>query len=189
MQPREISIRSLSASSVFGVSIVECGTSKYGEISLRDMGCWMTTLEFSAASARGPCTEGTKKPGSRAAASRNSCRERPDWSRPAIAGTSLSPSPSAKRSTNGASAAGFIRAMSPPTSSSGCRSSRSALRAGIRAAPRVFTMLTMSISHERDQASSPKSESGAPVSNVTAGSPSSKKNLSQTRSGTRLKSR
>ena len=37
----------------------------------------------------------------------------------------------------------------------------------------------MSISHESDQASRPKSESGVPVSKVTAGSPSSKKNRSQ----------
>ena len=50
-------------------------------------------------------------------------------------------------------------------------------------------MLTMSISQESDQASRPNSESGVPVSKVTAGSPSSKKKRSQTRSGTRLKSR
>ena len=42
-----------------------------GAISLRDIGCWTTTLPFSAASARGPCTAGTKKPGSAAAAARN----------------------------------------------------------------------------------------------------------------------
>ena len=48
VQPREISIRSLSASSVRGVRIVVCGTSKAGVISLRDIGCWMTTLPLSA---------------------------------------------------------------------------------------------------------------------------------------------
>ena len=92
-------------------------------------------------------------------------------------------------STKGASAAGFIRAMSPPTRRIGSPSPRISRRAGIRAASRVRTMLTMSISQESDQASRPNSDSGVPVSKETAGSPSSKKNRSQTRSGTRLKSR
>ena len=132
VQPREISISSLSASSVRGVRIVVCGTSKVGVISLRDIGCWITTFAFSAASARGPCTAGTKKPGTR----RRRREERrpgpgPTSSSSAIRGTSRSPSPSAKTSTKGESAAGFIRAMSPPTSSSGWRSSRRSRRSGI----------------------------------------------------------
>ncbi len=166
-----------------------CGTSKAGVISVRDIGCWTTTFPLSAASARVPCTAGTKNPGCAAAASRNSSRVKPEASHFAIGGTSRSPSPSAKTSTNGASAAGFIRAMSPPTSRIGCRSSRFSRRAGMPAAARVFRMLTMSISQERDQARRPKSESGAPVSKVAAGPPSSWKKRSQTRSGTRLKSR
>ena len=47
----------------------------------------------------------------------------------------------------------------------------------------------MSISQESDQASRPNSDSGVPVSNDTAGSPSSWKKRSQTKSGTRLKRR
>ncbi len=47
----------------------------------------------------------------------------------------------------------------------------------------------MSISHESDQARRPNSDSGVPVSKVTAGALSSWKNRSQTTSGIRLKSR
>jgi hypothetical protein len=189
VQPREISIRSLSESSVRGVRIVVCGTSKSGAISLRDIGCCTTTFAFSAPSARGPWTAGTKKPGSEAAAVRNPSRSRPDFKSSAIRGTSRSPSPSANTSTKGASAEGFIRAMSPPTRRSGCRSSRASRLAGIPADESVRRMWTTSISQESDQASKPKSERGVPVSNVAAGLPSSWKKRSQTRSGTRLKSR
>ena len=189
VQPREISIRSLSASSVRGVRIVVCGTSKVEEISFRDLGCWMTTFELSAASARGPCSAGTKKPGSAASSRRKASRSRPRCARPAIPGTSRSPSPSANASTNGTSTDGFIRAISPPTRRIGCRSSRSSRESGMPAAERVRRMLTTSISHESDQASTPYSESGVPLSNVTAGAPSSWKNRSHTTSGMRLKSR
>ena len=59
VQPREISINSFPDSSVRGVRIVECGTSKNGVMSLRDIGCWITTLPASADSARAPWTDGT----------------------------------------------------------------------------------------------------------------------------------
>ena len=121
------------------------------------------------ARARGP--PGRRSPGARRAAARKPSRSRPagEELRDA-AGRDARRRPARRRRRRATSAAGFIRAMSPPTRSE--RVPLVALLAPQRdPAPSdsVRRMLTMSISHESDHASRPNSESGVPVSKVDGG--------------------
>ena len=147
-----------------------CGTSKSGRISLRDIGCWMTTLRVlrglrARAVDRGDeeARQRRELPQERLAIEAATARARDPRNEPL-------PVPEREhvhernehRRIHPGDVAAHEKHRMPLVA---------LLRdeVGMPAAARVRRMLTMSISHERDQASTPNSESGVPLSNVTAG--------------------